>query len=644
MCRSTADRGWGRFRTASEDASPQGIHPSPIILDKKPPFGDFLRRHALDKLLKADLRIRVAADRREGVPKIGPHQVRGRQSPSGLIVPTDSRLGAGMALHRGSQVPFESPPVVPLHPKAHRIHDPDEFLGIGIARPGGRFKCSLRLLEVPRLHQVPCLFNFGPGRRGKDDHHCGSCGANRESHVLHPPETATACRPNWRPLCRIAAALAMLLLPAVPASSDDVARPEEAVRVTPDHFVDVNGTAAELGRLLFYDPLISGNRNISCGTCHHHDLASADGVSLGIGQGGVGIGIERTAPDGPGRILRRMPRNSPALFNLGAKEVRLLFHDGRISVDDVFGNGFNTPAEEFLPHGLGSLLAAQSLFPLVGEIEMGGSPEQNEVAAAVNERIDYGWPLIVGRIRGIAGYEPLFVRAFGDVDSMQDISIVHVANALGDFVASEWRSFDSPFDRFLAGETGALSPAQKSGMDLFFGKAGCHACHNGPFLTDQDFHALAIPPLGPGRTRRFDLIARDVGRVGESDRIEDAYRFRTPALRNVALTAPYGHSGAYSDLEGVVRHHLDPLRGLDGWDRNQVLLADVPWLNGTDFPVHDDRLELARLRGRVDIDPVALNDREVDEIVAFLHSLTGGESVKGRLGRPEAVPSGLPVD
>lgn len=436
----------------------------------------------------------------------------------------------------------------------------------------------------------------------------------------------------------------MLLLPAAAAWSVDAARPEASERVTPEHFVDFNEDAAELGRLLFYDPVISGNRNISCGTCHHHDLASADGVSLGIGQGGVGIGIKRTAPDGPGRILRRMPRNSPALFNLGAKEVKLLFHDGRISIDDVFGNGFNTPAEEFLPQGLGSLLAAQSLFPLVGEIEMGGSPEQNQLAAAVNERIDYGWPFIVARIRGIPGYEPLFVRAFEDVGSIHDITIVHVANALGEFVASEWRSFDSPFDRFLAGETDALTPDQKSGMDLFFGEAGCHACHNGPFLTDQDFHALAIPPLGPGRTRRFDPIARDVGRVGESDRIEDTYRFRTPALRNVALTAPYGHSGTYSDLEGVIRHHLDPLRELDGWDRDQVLLADVPWLTGTDFAAHDDRLEMARLRRRVDIDPIALNDREVDDLVAFLHSLTGEESVNGRLGRPEAVPSGLPVD
>ena len=414
--------------------------------------------------------------------------------------------------------------------------------------------------------------------------------------------------------------------------------------VSDDHFVDFNEDAAQLGRLLFYDPILSGNRNISCGTCHHHDLASADGVSLGVGQGGIGIGLQRTAPDGPGRIKRRMPRNSQSLFNIGAREVRLLFHDGRISIDGIFGNGFNTPAEEFLPQGLSSILAAQSLFPLVGEIEMGGSPEQNEVAAAINERIDYGWPMIADRVRGIPGYEPLFAAAFSDVESAKDISIVHIANALGDFVASEWRSFDSPFDRYLAGDANALTPSQLSGMELFVGKGGCSSCHNGPFLTDQGFHALAVPPLGPGRTRMFDLLPRDVGRMGESDSLEDAYRFRTPSLRNVALTGPYGHSGAYASLEGIIRHHLAPLQSLEDWDRSQVLLADVPWLEGSDFAAIEDRLEMQRFRQHVDIRPVVLDDEEVGDLVAFMHALTGGDSVQGRLGRPNEVPSGLPVD
>ena len=417
-----------------------------------------------------------------------------------------------------------------------------------------------------------------------------------------------------------------------------------AMPVLENDFGSFDKKRASLGRLLFYDPLLSGNRNISCGTCHHHSLASADGLPLGIGEGGVGIGPERSAPPGRNRIKRRMPQNSPALFNLGAREFHLLFHDGRISVDDKFGNGFDTPAEEFLPKGLSSVLAAQSLFPLIGEVEMGGSPDENRVAAAVNERLDYGWPLIVERIRGISEYVEFFTEAFPEIGGGSALSIAHVANALGDFINAEWRSFDSPFDRFLAGDEAALSDNQRRGMRLFFGKAKCSTCHGGKFFTDHGFHALAVPPLGPGRTRKFDLLPRDVGRMAETDSLADAYRFRTPSLRNVALTAPYGHNGAFADLNSVVAHHLDPLKSLSKWRPESVALPYAEWLDDSDFIVHDDRFEVARFKSRIDIDPVELDAGEVRDLISFLHALTGEESVRGRLGRPESVPSGLPVD
>ena len=452
--------------------------------------------------------------------------------------------------------------------------------------------------------------------------------------------------PVIRAVCQIAFLLTMALLAQVHAAASE---PKSValsgpVAVGEEDFNQFDKAQAELGRLLFYDPILSGNRNISCGTCHHHALAGTDALALGIGEGGTGIGTNRVAVDGKGRIKRRMSRNSPALFNLGAREVQVLFHDGRVSEDNLYENRFNTPAEEFLPQGLTSILAAQSLFPLIGEIEMAGAPEENEVSAAVNERIDYGWPLIVERIRGVPEYEPLFIQAFEEVDSFQNLKIAHIANAIGSFVGLEWQSFDSPYDEYLAGDKSALTPAQETGMRLFFGKAGCASCHGGPFLTDHDFHALGIPPLGPGRTRKFDLHARDVGRMGETDRLSDAYRFRTPSLRNVTLTAPYGHNGAYKNLEGIIRHHLDPLAGLDSWQPKQTVLPDVPWLNDLDFIVHQDRLEMARLRRHVDIELVGITDREIHELIAFLNALTGRRSVDGRLGRPDSVPSGLPVD
>ena len=160
-------------------------------------------------------------------------------------------------------------------------------------------------------------------------------------------------------------------------------------------------------------------------------------------------------------------------------------------------------------------------------------------------------------------------------------------------------------------------------MDLFYGKANCSTCHSGPLMTDQQFHALGLPPFGPGRTRQWDPYARDVGRMGESNRIEDAYRFRTPMLRNVALTAPYGHNGAFPDLESMIRHHLDPQTSLANWTPAMAALPQVPWLQKADFVVWQDRFEMQRVRNTIDIVPVALTDAEIDALVAFLNALTG---------------------
>jgi len=163
-------------------------------------------------------------------------------------------------------------------------------------------------------------------------------------------------------------------------------------------------------------------------------------------------------------------------------------------------------------------------------------------------------------------------------------------------------------------------------------------------LTDQKFHALAIPPFGPGRTRRFDPYVRDVGRMAETDRIEDSYRFRTPSLRNVALTAPYGHNGAFPDLDGIIRHHLNPSESLREWKREWAKLPSIPWLTEIDFLVWDDRFEMKRFKSKIDIQPIALSDDNIADLVSFMHALTGQTAQKLRFGIPERVPSGLPID
>ena len=414
--------------------------------------------------------------------------------------------------------------------------------------------------------------------------------------------------------------------------------------LTANDFIAVHPAQAKLGQLLFYDRILSGNRNIACSTCHHPSLGTSDGLSLGIGEGGTGLGPDRTAGTGDNRIRKRIPRNATALWNLGARNLHTMFHDGRLSVAETFENSFNSPAEEWLPEGLDNLLAAQAIFPLIAQFEMAGNPKENEVVGAVHKRVDYAWPIITKRVRHIPAYAERFMRAYPHITHAEDIKIADIANALSAFIIFEWTSFDSPFDAYLAGDQSALSAQQIRGMDVFYGSGGCANCHSGPLMSEQDFHAIGVPPFGPGRTRRFDPMVRDVGHMGESDDLADAYAFRTPMLRNVALTAPYGHNGAFPTLQGIVRHHLDPLKSFDSWKREMAALPAAPWLEDIDFMVWQDSREIARQRAAITLKPRAMAEEDQAAVIAFLNALTGQESVIGRLGIPMQVPSGLPVD
>lgn len=415
-----------------------------------------------------------------------------------------------------------------------------------------------------------------------------------------------------------------------------------AAQITDDDYIPADPLQARIGQLLFYDKVLSGNQNISCGTCHHHDHAGTDGLSLGIGEGGSGVGPERTAGTDSDQIRQRIPRNAPALWNLGHKDIRVLFHDGRLSHGDQYGNGFNSPAEEWLPAGLDNLIAAQSLFPLTSQFEMAGNPRENEIAGAIHDRPDAAWPIIAKRVRTIPEYGAMFVEAFEHIEEPADVTIVEIGNALGAFITTEWRSSDSPYDAWLQGAP--LDAAAERGRRIFFESARCASCHAGPLFTDQNFHALALPAFGPGRTRHWDPMARDVGRMGKTSLQSDAYRFRTPSLRNVALTAPYGHNGAYPTLEGIIRHHMNPLDAQAAWTPELAQLPAVPWLAHGDFAIQADTIEMARQTARVDIHTLSLTDADIADLVAFLNALTGKTAATRPLGRPAVVPGGLPVD
>ncbi len=574
---------------------------------------DLFRRHLLQNFFLRDGRVGISADRGKNEPRIGSHEIGGRKSPADFVVPPDPGLGTRMSFHGGAEVPFECTDIIALHAKSGRIHDADKLFRLGVAGTGRRQQLHHRRAILPGIHEIASRFDFGRRR-------AGSAKRGNKHKILH--------RGSF-----------LLAFMCVPAHGIDLPR-----QLQPSDFLEFDAGQVELGQLLFFDPILSGNRNISCATCHNPDHATTDALSLGIGEGGSGIGPARIPGTGASRIRKRIPRNAPALWNLGAVEVETLFHDGRITVSDIYENGFNTPAQEWLPEGLDSILAVQTLFPPTSQFEMAGDPGENQIAGAAYDRIDAVWPILARRVRAIPEYEGRFVAAFDDVNGPLDIDITHIANAIASFVATEFRSHDSPFDAFLGGETSALSARQQSGLELFYGKAGCSLCHSGPLLTDHGFHALMLPHFGPGRTRQWDPVARDVGHMAVSDRLEDTYRFRTPSLRNVALTGPYGHNGAYPTLEGIIRHHLAPKRSFASWQPRLAALPEVPWLSATDFLPLDDARERARLSSRLDIVPVSLSDSEVADLVAFMHALSGTASLRGRLGRPDAVPSGLAVD
>ena len=397
----------------------------------------------------------------------------------------------------------------------------------------------------------------------------------------------------------------------------------------------------ELGQLLFYDPILSGNRAVSCATCHHPDFGTSDGVSLAIGDGGLGLGPARVVdPENLPEV--RVARNAPALFNLGAAQFVSLFHDGRLEVDQTRPSGIRSPLEDDMVVGFNSVLSAQAMFPVLSPDEMAGHYSENEISRAVRLgqlSIEGGaWDLIARRVAAIPEYAEKFSRALG---STRPIKFTDISNAIAAFVAYEWRADNSPFDRYLRGED-TLSEQAMAGMELFYGGAGCASCHAGQFQTDHNFHAIAMVQIGPGKAERFETHHRDIGRMRVTGNEADIYRFRTPSLRNVVLTAPYGHAGAYATLESVLRHHLDPVGSLMAYDRANALLPDFP--DAVDFSVLDDPAELARIAQANELSPQKLTDAQVGQLLAFLEALTDAPGPNGgRLGIPRSVPSGLEV-
>lgn len=387
-----------------------------------------------------------------------------------------------------------------------------------------------------------------------------------------------------------------------------------------------------LGEALYWEPLLSGNKDTSCATCHHSLFATGDELSVSIGTGGKGLGLARIM----GERRELIPRNAPTILNLGLVGMDVMFWDGR--AHGTATTGFVSPADDDLPFNLENAVAVQAMFPITSRDEMRGKRgdldifgERNELAQIPDHDFEGMWDGVMARLLAISEYVELFAAAYPDTPT-EELSFAHAANALAAYQMETFTFLDSPWDRYLAGETDTLTPEVEAGARLFYGAAGCAQCHSGPLLSDLQFHNLAVPQIGPGKGNEQPL---DFGRARETGDQSDLYAFRTPPLRNVALTGPWMHNGAFTSLETAVRHHFNPLPTYDAAQLTLLMQETVP---------NPDTCHIAAAAPSITAPTPYLSDAEVAAILAFLEALTSETAVDLRHTIPARVPSGLPVE
>jgi len=402
---------------------------------------------------------------------------------------------------------------------------------------------------------------------------------------------------------------------------------------------DIDSPLAQLGMKLFFSRSLGGEQDVACVSCHHPALGGADDLSLGIG-------VEAQQPDllGPGRQHLfsefTVPRNAPTTFNSGLYR-RSLFWDSRIQRLD---SGIRTPDSAFgvaADNAGETLLIAQAAFPVTSVEEM--RSERFE-SGQTNQRVrDHLAARIGGFDGGFNAASELadnnwlveFQAAFGSSEPAESlISYDNIAVALAAYEDSQV-FIDSPWKRYVDGDLNAISDDAKHGARLFFtaaedGGGDCSRCHSGNLFSDEQHHVVAFPQIGHGKGDGPNGDD-DFGRERETGDSDDRYKFRTPSLLNVARTAPYGHAGGYATLRDVVRHYDRPDRAADqmrdqDWCNDLKQFADVNDCDGL-FPNARDNTrnalrQLDRQPRNESINGINLNNREVDEIVAFLETLT----------------------
>jgi cytochrome c peroxidase len=268
-----------------------------------------------------------------------------------------------------------------------------------------------------------------------------------------------------------------------------------------------------LGRLLFWDPILSGPKDVACASCHHPQLGYADARDVSVGVNGTGLGARRRFA--AANTVPFVKRNSQTVLN--------------VAFNGIDGSGRYDPATAPMFWDMRSKgLEAQALEPIKSFEEMRGDAYPEE--KAVDE--------VVARLNAIPEYRVLFGKAFG----AETVTGSNLGKALAAFQRSLTAN-NAPFDRYMRGQRNAMTPAQIDGMRRFQ-SVGCINCHSGPMFSDFKPHVLGVPD-GDKRTES------DAGIVGAP------YAFRTASLRNLEHTAPYMHSGAFETLAEVMEFYDD---------------------------------------------------------------------------------------
>lgn len=387
---------------------------------------------------------------------------------------------------------------------------------------------------------------------------------------------------------------------------------------------------ADLGRQLWFDPILGLNDDNACAGCHSPTNGFGDTQP-------IAIGIDNNGVVGPGRTGPRNQRRSPMAIN--AAFYPTLMWNSRFNAPsgDPFDNsqGFVFPAPEgrslsYLPH----LLAAQAFIPPTERVEAAGFqfPGDNDAIRAE----------VLRRLNASAGYRQRFARVSPAVKAGTPITFDDVGRAIAEFEFTLVFA-DAPIDRYARGVRNALTPRQKVGAVLFFDRAGCVKCHavsgqSNEMFSDFRQHVAGVPQVAPS----YGNVVFDGPGANEDFGLEqvtgdpaDRYAFRTSPLRNVALQPAFMHNGAFVRLEDAIRYHLDALAGAQ-WFTTAGLPADLQGSLGPMEPVLDRLDPLLRT-------PVNLTDEEVAALVDFVRDgLLDPAAAPRKLRRliPERLPSG----